>query len=102
MNESSEKSESDSRENTRRGRNSVDKEKEKVCVSWIKSLNKMEVELNMEPQQNASDEEVPKFCCNKICPISDNKIISSTKVMKQFKKVYLRKALFRNNDERWY
>lgn len=99
-NESSEKSESDSKENTRSKKDRA--EKERVALNWIKSLGKLESELNMEPEQNPSDEEVPEFCSNKTCPISEHKIPKTPKVLRQAKKIVLRKTLFENNDERWY
>lgn len=97
-NDFSEKSESDSKEQTRSKKDKA----EKVALNWIKSLNKLESELNMEPEQIPSDEEVPEFCSNKICSVSEHKIPKTPKVLKQANKIVLRKTLFENNDERWY
>lgn len=99
-NDTSEKSESDSKEQTKSKKDKV--EKERVALNWVKSLNKLEAELNMEPERNPSGEEVPEFCSNKTCPISEHKIPKTPKVLRQVKKIVLRKTLFENNDERWY
>lgn len=99
-NEASEKSEGEvnSQGQNRKSSN----RREEICVEWIKNLRELESELNMEPEQDLSDEEVPEFCSNKTCPISEHKITKTPKVLKQSKKVILRKALFDNDDERWY
>lgn len=99
-NESSEKSEVDVKDQSKSKRKETFKEK--VCLNWIRKLNKLETHFNMEPTQKLDEEEAPDFCCNKSCPISENKIPNSPKVMKLAKKVPLRKACFGNNDERWY
>jgi hypothetical protein len=68
----------------------------------MKSLNKLESELNMEPENDRSDSSMPEYCSNRICPISEGKIQKSNRVLKQTKKLILRKACFDNTDEKWY
>lgn len=99
-NGTSEKSEGDAQSQTKSKKNPG--QKEDLCLEWIRSLHVLESKSNMEPEQNLSDEEVPEYCCNKTCPISENKIVKTPKVLKQAHKVILRKALFDNDDERWY
>lgn len=99
-NGSSEKSDIDSKEQLKGKKK--DKQKEKVCLNWIKSLNKLEEQTNMASIHKFSEDNAPEFCCNKSCPISENKIAKTPKVLKLAKKVTLRKACFGNNDERWY
>lgn len=99
-NESSDKS--DSAEQTFSRRAKICSRKEEICLGWMKSLNKLESELNMEPESGRSDMTIPEYCSNRICPISEGKIQKSNKVLKQSKKVLLRKALFGDNDENWY
>ena len=77
-------------------------EREKLCLRWMQSLGDYKKGLNMEPEQHLSDDEVPEFCSNKTCPISELKIVKTAKVLKQAKKVELRKATFDADDERWY
>lgn len=77
-------------------------EREKLCLRWMQSLADYKKELNMESEQQLSDDEVPEFCSNKTCPISELKIVKTAKVLKQAKKVELRKAIFDTDDERWY
>lgn len=98
--DSSEKSESDSQENSKTKRDRA--EKEKTCMTWMRSLNKLESQLNMAAEKPQLEEVIPDFCSNKTCPISEHKIPKSQKVRKMAEKVILRKALFENNDERWY
>jgi len=98
-NGASEKSDEEAKSSKGAKKDSI--KKEEVCVEWIRSLQDLEAELKMEPEQKLSDEEVPKFCANKTCPISEHKIAKNSKVLKQAKKIQLRKALF-DNDERWY
>lgn len=100
VNESSYKSDSAERTYSRRAK--ICPQKEEICLRWMKSLNKLEAELNMEAENGRSDMTVPEYCSNRICPISEGKIQKSTKVLKQSKKVLLRKALFGNTDEKWY
>ena len=100
VNGASEKSEEGARSQGKNRKNSG--RREEVCVEWIKNLQELESESNMEPEQDLSDDEVPEFCSNKTCPISEHKITKTPKVLKQAKKVILRKALFDNDDERWY
>jgi hypothetical protein len=99
-NESSDKS--DSGERTFSRRTKICTRKEEICLGWMKSLNKLESELNMEPENGRSDLIMPEYCSNRICPISEGKIQKSNRVLKQTKKLILRKALFDNTDEKWY
>jgi len=71
----------------------------------IKSLNQMENKLNMEGDEDHSDKDIPEFCSNRIWPISMNKIQKTSRVLKQLKKVVLKKIHLENEyveDERWY
>jgi len=84
----------------------ISKEKaEEICVKWIKSLNKIETGINIDSEVNQFDQMMSGFCSNRICPISNNKIQKTPKVIKQMKKVVLRKVHLENeyvDDERWY
>lgn len=99
-NGTSERSDEDSKSNMKARKSAC--KKEEVCLNWIKSLSELEQQSNMEFEQNHGDEEPPEFCTNRICPISEHKIAKTPKVLKQCKKVVLRKTLFEDDDERWY
>ena len=43
---------------------------EEICLKWIKSLNQLENKLIIESGKAPLDKEIPKFCSNRICPIS--------------------------------
>ena len=77
-------------------------QKEKICQNWIKYLNKLENQMNIEITQPVSGESIPEFCTNKSCPISEFKIPRTLKIQKLAKKVILRKVFFQNSFERWY
>ena len=76
--------------------------KEKLAISWMKSLTKLEAKSNVPLTQVSPGEEIPEFCCNKSWPISEYKIPETKKVLKLAQKINLRKTIFRDNDERWY
>jgi hypothetical protein len=78
------------------------KEKQKQCLTWMGDISKLEAEIGMEFSQTLNDDDMPKYCSNKICPISEDKIPKIPKVLGMAKKVTLRKVVFEDQDERWY
>lgn len=77
-------------------------QREKICQNWMKFLNKLENQMNVEATPPESEESIPEFCTNKSCPISESKIPKTVKILKLAKKVVLRKVFFQNSVERWY
>lgn len=96
--ESSDKS-SKSEKDYSKEKTSLAKLKEKVCLQWIKELAKMETEKKNLPAHVQSDD-MPKYCSNKICPISEQKIVKNPKVQASIKKVVLRKVPIEDQEER--
>lgn len=79
------------------------KDKERICVDWIKDINRQEAKSSTKHVHAHNDDDMPKYCSNQICPISENKIPKDIlKVQNLAKKIILRKVIFQGNDERWY
>lgn len=78
------------------------KAKEKQCSQWLKEISQLEATNNLEQLYSHSDDDIPKYWTNKICPISENKIPKIPKIQNLAKNVTLRKVLFQGHDERWY
>lgn len=76
--------------------------KEKLAISWIKTLAKLETQTDIPITQTSQSNGIPEFCCNKSWPISEYKIPKSKKVLKLAQKINLRKTSFHDHDERWY
>jgi hypothetical protein len=101
LDESSEKSNSGAKGTPKVKRPSL-KDREKQSVKWLTELKKLEDQNSMEPSEGHNEDDMPKYCSNKICPISENKIPKTPKVQNLMKRVVLRKVFFEENDERWY
>lgn len=76
--------------------------KEKICLEWVKHVTQLENQLDITSLSTLCNEKPPEFCSNKSCPISEYKILKTPKLLRSVKKVILRKAVFKDNDERWY
>jgi hypothetical protein len=98
--QSSNKSEKSAKEDSK-DKKPLAKERERICVQWIKDLSKLEAEKKNLPAHVPSDD-MPMYCSNKICPISEQKIAKNPKVLNSAKKVVLRKVVIQEEDERWY
>lgn len=98
--QSSDKSEKSAKEDSKDKKPLV-KERERICLQWMKDLSKLEAEKKNLPSHVPSDD-MPMYCSNKICPISEQKIAKNPKVLNLAKKVLLRKVIIQEEDERWY
>lgn len=78
------------------------KERVKQSTDWITEINQLEASLGKDLATTLNEDDMPSFCSNKICPISEDKIPKSGKVLGMAKKVPLRQVLFDGYDERWY
>jgi hypothetical protein len=99
--ESSDKSDNETKEHGKPKKLS-NKEKERLILRWIKELSKLEGGQDEQPAQFQGDDDMPRYCSNKSCPISEHKILKIPKVLNLTKTVSLRKVLFQDHDERWY
>jgi hypothetical protein len=97
----SEKSESEGKEPSKEKKVNK-KKKEKICLTWMKQLEKLEALCKIDSNKTYLDDEAPDYCSNNSCPISEQKISESAKVAGLLKKVRFRKASFQDQDDRWY
>ena len=78
------------------------KERMNQSLKWISEINDEEASSGKDLPGTHHSDDMPSFCSNKICPISEDKISKSAKVLNLAKKVTLRKVVLDESDDRWY